>query len=131
MPESIYINGEIVRTPEIKTPLDLEQLTIQTLCWQLRTELEADPDYVIEYCLVSPEVNYNDRKDQPIGKHRWIAIYAVTGGNEGHYIHVDRVYQKTEYAREWTHEGLFLIKTFGGYEVACRIAAYIGRRMDV
>ena len=53
--------------------------------------------------------------------YRWIACYAVTGGSEGHYIHVDLVYG---YDQEWTGKALHLItgKTFLGLPHAQKIA---------
>lgn len=78
-------------------------------------------------------------KDRPFGRlghatklgdlrYRWIAVFAVTGGSEGHYVHVDLLWQK-----EW-QEGrvsLFLAKTFGGHETAVRIAGVLARVLGV
>ena len=52
---------------------------------------------------------------------RWIACYAVTGGSEGHYIHVDLIHG---YDQEWTGKALHLItgKTFLGLAHALKIA---------
>lgn len=124
-------------------PLDLETLTIQEIAYQLRKELEALHGGIganVDYCSVSSALGYtiergkgiihdNDRRNKPIGKYRWIACYAVTGGSEGHYVHVDRIWDPDDYNRQLEH--LITIKTFGGYDEACAIAAYVGRRMDV
>lgn len=48
---------------------------------------------------------------------RWIACYAVTGGSEGHYIHVDLIYYDKR------RDLVFLGKTFQGMEHAQKIAA--------
>lgn len=114
----------------IDTRLDMEALhtlPLRQLRAALLPELEAlDPS--IEYFSVS--LDWKDaRGDQPIGRYRWIACYAVTGGSEGHYVHVDRVYLAHEYDREFTHEAIFLYKTFGGWEAACQVAAYLGERL--
>jgi len=55
---------------------------------------------------------------------RWIACYAVTGGSEGHYVHVDLI--GSEEARKL----VFLCKTFEGmdhaYKIAQRCAELLG-----
>lgn len=61
--------------------------------------------------------------DTPCPEHRWIACFAVEGGSEGWYIHVD--------ALTGDHRiPLFLGKTFQGmdraYEVARTIAKILG-----
>lgn len=112
------------------TYLDTERLTITEIARTLRAELESIDD-AMDYLHVSSQISYTAREHEPIGRYRWIACYAVTGGSEGHYVHVDRIYLATPNAREFTHEPLLLVKTFGGYEKACQIAAYIGRRLDV
>lgn|GEM_PF-1447087 len=49
-----------------------------------------------------------------------LICFPVTGGSEGHYIHVGVVKQ------DQTYEDLFLGKTFLGYGKACEIAQIIG-----
>lgn len=130
-------------------PIDLEKTTIQEIAHQLRSELEAMAPIngshtpgigaSIDYCSVSSCCEYTTvngkfvhnpgRRNQPIGRYRWIACYAVTGGNEGHYVHVDRIWDVEHEGRHL--ENLITIKTFGGYDEACLIAAYVGRRLDV
>jgi hypothetical protein len=59
---------------------------------------------------------------------RWIACYAVTGSNEGHYIHVDLIVPSG--TREpATVTPMFLCKTFGGMEHAQKIAAFIANAL--
>jgi len=61
-------------------------------------------------------------------RYRWIYVFPVTGGNEGHYIHVDLIWQR-EY-----QEGrvpLFMIKTFGGHAEAIQIAGELCRLLGV
>lgn len=127
-------------TPGVKTlitiedldriqPLDLDRLTLDEIYRTLRPEIEARDDGH-EYWSISTPLQYDaTRRSQPIGKHRWIAVYAVTGGNEGHYVHVDRIYLGKEYDTQWTHEQLFLLKTFGGFATAARLAGYLGARL--
>jgi hypothetical protein len=112
------------------TSLDTDRLTIRELYTALRPELEKLDDG-FEYFSISTTLQYTqgNRQHQPIGRYRWIACYAVTGGSEGHYIHVDRIYEAEPYARQFTHEAIFLAKTFSGYERACQIAAYLGSRL--
>lgn len=109
--------------------LDTARLTIRQLYEALRPELEKLDD-AFEYFSISTKHTDTAREHEPIGRYRWIACYAVTGGSEGHYIHVDRIYEAEPYARQFTYEPIFLAKTFGGYERACQIAAYLGSRLD-
>lgn len=136
-------DGQIVGQP-IEAPINLETTTIQDIAYQLRRELEgtdgARPAIGegMDYCSVSSALEYTivkgryvhnpGRRNQPIGRYRWIACYAVTGGSEGHYVHVDRIWDVDHEGRHL--ENLITIKTFGGYEEACAIAAYVGRRLD-
>jgi len=110
--------------------LDIDRLTLRDLRAVLQPELEAIDD-ALEYFSLSIETKYTQpaRLDQPIGPYRWIACYAVTGGSEGHYVHVDRIWARDAYKGELVHEPLFLAKTFGGYARACQIAALLGERL--
>lgn len=56
---------------------------------------------------------------------RWIAVYAVTGGSEGHYVHVDSL------DNEGGRELLFLARTFRGYDHAMEIAKALGKILEV
>lgn len=132
-------DGHPIGQPTI-APIDLEQTTIQDIAYQLRKELETEGSVgpSVDYCSVSSALDYTTvkgrmvanpgRRNQPIGTYRWIACYAVTGGSEGHYIHVDRIWDE---GADRHLENLITIKTFGGYDEACAIAAYVGRRLDV
>lgn len=92
--------------------------TVADVCRKLRTILQAE-DLIDEYLSVS-----NDT-DQPffslVGHYRWIACYAVTGGSEGHYIHIDLIHG---YDQDWSGKALHLItgKTFLGLNHAQKIA---------
>ncbi|MHB8971255.1 MAG: hypothetical protein ACYC4N_12480 [Pirellulaceae bacterium] len=56
-----------------------------------------------------------------VENHRWIACYPVTGGSEGHYVHVDLI---CGYDHDWTGKILHLFtgKTFLGLAHAQKIA---------
>lgn len=108
--------------------LDTDRLTLGELRATLLPELEK-LDESLDY--FSRSGTDTARAAQPIGRYRWISCWAVTGGSEGHYVHVDRVYLEKEFDREFKRESLFLAKTFGGYDRACEIAAYLGARLGV
>lgn len=63
---------------------------------------------------------------------RHIACYAVTGGSEGHYVHVDVLhdYMHTVVGHIRVARGIFLAKTFRGMahaqKMATRIAELLG-----
>lgn len=56
-------------------------------------------------------------------EYNWIACYAVTGGSEGHYVHVDII-------KGDKRQMLYLAKTFRGYDHACEIAAHLGKMLN-
>lgn len=92
--------------------------TVSDVCQKLRDVLQAE-------ALIDEYFSPSGMTDQPFWKlverHRWIACYAVTGGSEGHYVHVDLVYG---YDGDWTGKVLHLItgKTFLGLAHALKIA---------
>lgn len=59
----------------------------------------------------------------------WVACYVVTGGNEGHYVHID-VLKRGSALREPERHMVAMVKTFLGrkraYEVALRCAELLG-----
>jgi hypothetical protein len=55
----------------------------------------------------------------------WIACYPITGGSEGHYIHIDLIYS------DGSREMLFLAKTFEGFDRAAQIAMAAAYLLDV
>ena len=92
--------------------------TVADVCGKLRAVFDEE-HLIDEYFSVSGP------PDQPFWKllegYRWIACYAVTGGSEGHYIHVDLIHG---YGHDWTGKALHLItgKTFLGLAHAQKIA---------
>lgn len=64
-------------------------------------------------------------RDLPWPRYRWIAVFAVTGGSEGHYVHVEAINNN-----ENTRELIYLLKTFQGLEHAYRIAAIAAKELD-
>jgi hypothetical protein len=51
----------------------------------------------------------------------WLAVYAVTGTSEGHYVHIDLI------GRNDQVEHMAMVKTFSGWEKASLIAQAAGR----
>lgn len=60
--------------------------------------------------------------------YRWIAVFAVTGSNEGHYVHVELIWDEE---RTRHVESLFLTKTFAGHASALELAKIIARILGV
>ena len=75
--------------------------------------------------LIDEYFSVSGQSDQPfwnlVESYRWIACYAVTGGSEGHYIHIDLIHG---YDHDWTGRVVHLItgKTFQGLAHAQKIA---------
>ena len=65
-----------------------------------------------------------ERVKRLIPQFRWIAVFYVTGGSEGHYIHVEAI------AEERT-ENLFLGKTFLGRDHAEKVCNVLSRILNV
>ena len=91
---------------------------VDDVCRMLRDALQAE-DLIDEY------FSGDTVPDQPflglMRGYRWIACYPVTGGSEGHYIHVDLVHG---YDQDWAGKVLHLFtgKTFLGLAHAQKIA---------
>ncbi|MBD1995369.1 hypothetical protein H6G00_01820 [Leptolyngbya sp. FACHB-541] len=64
-------------------------------------------------------------RDEMIPRHKWIACFPVTGGSEGHYIHIDLI--SFDGNGNQTTKPLFVAKTFEGWDVAAVFAALCGR----
>lgn len=85
-----------------------------------------------EYCCPGwhPSWSKND-KPIPTDELRWVACYAVTGGSEGHYIHVDLIVLHDFNGRDLrvVHH-LAMIKTFMGMKHARHIAGVCADMLD-
>ena len=85
---------------------------------------ESMPDDLVDEYF-SNMARHNKRGGDPFPQeYNWIACYAVTGGSEGHYVHVDVI---TGDKREL----LYLAKTFQGMGQALKIAAHLGKMLHV
>ena len=76
-----------------------------------------------DYAALGPQFAYNGVTEIP--HYGRIAVYAVTGGSEGHYVHVDLVTGVQE------HTNLLLVKTFAGMTHARQIANTLADAMEV
>lgn len=69
-------------------------------------------------------------EDHILPPHRWIASYAVTGGSEGHYMHIDFLPGKAEPEEPYLRFPFAMAKTLRegveGWRYACEIAAVAG-----
>lgn len=87
-----------------------------------RDLLEVMGHMVDEYFSVAATDRSKDQSVWP-SKYKWIACYAVTGGSEGHYIHIDAV------TPDEPSRGLFLGKTFLGMDHAQKIASMCSKEL--
>jgi hypothetical protein len=76
-----------------------------------------------DYAALGYEFAYNGVTQIP--HYGRIAVYAVTGGSEGHYVHVDLITGVGE------HTNLLLVKTFAGMTHARQIANTLADAMEV
>jgi hypothetical protein len=86
-------------------------------------ELDPDPDpegprpfaHRLDYYGLGLDTRQEQKK--PIARHTWLAIFAVTGGCEGVYIHVEEIN-----SQENTRRLIYLAKTFERMEFAYQVA---------
>ncbi len=65
-------------------------------------------------------------------RYRWVMIYPVEGNSEGHYVHVDLLFQNVgPHGYDEARVPLFLVKTFSGQEAAITIASTLCRLLGV
>jgi len=64
----------------------------------------------------SVDLKLQKKKDEAFPEYAWIACFPVTGGNEGHYIHIDIITRDNE------HIHFLTAKTFMGMEYAGKVA---------
>lgn len=90
---------------------------------QLRKGYDEDNWYgpIDEYFSIANK--YDGPKYWPTD-YRWIAVFAVTGGSEGHYIHVEAISDNRR-------ELLFLGKTFQGMDHALEIVKILSKLLEV
>ena len=101
--------------------------TVQEVFDELVAKLEEEK-LIDEYFTISSTIKYGRddelNRDKPFPDYRWIASYAVTGGNEGHYIHIDVInHVKGSTALHNTALSVFVGKTFQGMEHAQNLAS--------
>ena len=82
--------------------------------------VEWDGEKVLLWDTLDYFSTQHDTRDE-IPSWKWIACFPVTGGSEGHYIHIEVI------DSEGKLTPLYLGKTFCGWDMACKIANEIGR----
>lgn len=89
---------------------------------ELEARLKQDGLLPDEYFGICVLLRYSDEWQEDNGAGylfpawRFLACFPVTGGSEGHYIHVDAILPEGE------RVSLFTGKTFAGWEAACKTA---------
>ncbi|MHB1134265.1 MAG: hypothetical protein ACYC4L_17995 [Chloroflexota bacterium] len=99
--------------------------TIGEVLGILNARIRASDFPVDEYGFDPWQCNANILNERWPEQYAWVACYAVTGGSEGHYIHVDLLHVGKEGETSLRH--VFLAKTFLGWDYACGIASTAGR----
>ena len=93
---------------------------------------ETDSRYALEYCApYEPADRVGERVIRP--GYRWISCYPVTGGSEGHYLHVIVVYQQDAERRSLRaneYREIVMIKIFGGWDAAAELSGIVARWLD-
>jgi hypothetical protein len=95
---------------------------------------ETDHRFAFEYASSSYTPSGSGKDMRPIRRdYRWAAIFPVTGGSEGHYLHLVVIYQRDEDGRPLPaneYREIGIIKIFGGWDAAADLAGIIGRWID-
>lgn len=95
--------------------------TIEQVCRLLNAataHLDSDGGFSVS-CVFTDR---NQAFSEACRGHKFLACYAVTGGSEGHYVHVEAISGYDEKGKLFGRP-LFLAKTFGGPEKADQLAA--------
>ena len=101
--------------------IEVRPKTLQQVYTYLRDGLG---DLVDEYFSIAADSENHCADPWPQG-YRWIAVFPVTGGSEGHYVHVERI------QHDGSRDLVFLAKTFLGMEHAWRIARRLGDLLQI
>lgn len=96
---------------------------------KLSSGLESAGLIVDEYFSVSTDATLNRQWETWPKDVRRTVVFAVEGGSEGHYVHVD-VYTRGQYENEAKVTTLFLLKTFLGMEHALRLSNELTRLLS-
>jgi len=99
-----------------ETLMDTWGKTLREVCEELRPVVGQDPE--LEHFAVEVLTD----GDAFFPESGFIACYAVAGGSEGHWVHVDAI-------RGQTAQPLFRAKTFGGLDHAIGIASRLTRAL--
>ena len=98
------------------------------VCEELRKR-DPEPNEYRRYGIIdeyfSAFYEHTERKLWPLD-HAWLAVFAVTGGSEGHYIHVEAIWRDDN-----RRELLFLGKTFQGMDHALEIVKVLCKILEV
>jgi hypothetical protein len=86
----------------------------------------------MEYVALGYDFKYSTSRwpgNTPLPRFRQLAIYAVEGSNEGHYVHVDLIIPRDRAGDDhWESVTLIFFKTFGGLrcalDVVCTLTEY-------
>lgn len=122
-----YINMDIDMVDKDGFVHTIRRKTIKEVYDELCARLKFEDMFPDEYFEISASIKYKyetgkEKENAPFPEFRFIACYPVTGGSEGHYIHIDVV-------KDGKHEPIFLGKTFKGFERACEIANACSRHL--
>lgn len=93
---------------------------------KLSSGLEDAGFRIDEYFDVGSDARYTREWTEWPANVRRVAVFAVEGGSEGHYVHVD-VYTPNKAANGLEVTNVFLLKTFLGMEHALRLSNELTR----
>ena len=113
----------------VKTPYVLREKgregcdVVADLCYEAR-ELLEECDYASLSCVYGRVGNGPSDPHAEVPRVRQIACYAVTGGSEGHYVHVDL------HTVDGETVSLMVAKTFMGMDHAWKVAIKLADLLD-
>lgn len=111
------------------TDLAVGGYIVETIPASLRSVYEylrdnLPKDLIDEYFTISGGLSSDDNNRPFPQEYNWLSVFPVTGGSEGHYIHIEVINGEKR-------ELLFLAKTFRGMDHAWEISKQIGRLLNV